>query len=78
MLHRHSCGVHDNMRSAFNAGMKRLDKISDWIYQWLKWIVTPLFLWIIFSRGLGWLEFGWFEGAYILGYVFIYLPSLKK
>jgi len=58
--------------------MKRLNQITGWAYQRIKWTFTPLFFWVIVSRSLGWLEFDWWNGAFVLGYVFLYREIEKN
>ena len=58
--------------------MKKLNEINDWVYDRIKWIMTPLFLWVIITRSFGWLDFEWWNGAFVFGYVFLYRKIENK
>jgi hypothetical protein len=72
MFHGHPSGVLYSLRNSFNDGMKKLSQLIDKVYQKMGWLFTPIFLWIIISRSSGWREFDWWDGTYIIGYVFFW------
>jgi hypothetical protein len=55
--------------------MKRLDIIVDFLNEKMKWLYTPLFVFIMITRGLGWGEFSFWDALYCLAYVFIFIEK---
>jgi len=55
--------------------MKRLDIIVDFLNEKMKCIYTPLFVFIMITRGFGWGEFSFWDALYCLAYVFIFIEK---
>jgi len=55
--------------------MKRLDKIVDFLNEKMRWLYTPLFIFIMITRGLGLREFSFWDALYCLAYVFIFIEQ---
>lgn len=58
------------LRSAFNDGMKKIQQITELVYEKLSWLWTPLFIWMMAATILGWKKFDAWDAIYCLLYVF--------
>ena len=50
--------------------MKSLDKIVEYIWEKLRWLWTPLFIWHMAATIFGWSKFDAWDALYCLAYVF--------
>jgi hypothetical protein len=57
--------------------MKRIEYLADYLYEKLRWLWTPLFIWHMAATIFGWSKFDAWDALYCLLYVF-YIREERK
>ena len=57
--------------------MKSLDKICEYVWEKLRWLWTPLFIWHMAATIFGWSKFDAWDALYCLLYV-LYIREGQK